>query len=139
MSWASATAERNEEGSAMSSDREADLAASSRYHQALERWANEGGNVDHANHQERDDRRRDIPPLADAELIQLRIRVIALENLIVALLTEASARQLDIARDMASYIAPRPGFTPHKLTMQAKTHMVGLIERAAHFGPENSD
>ena len=36
---------------------------------------------------------RDILPLANAELMQLRIRVIELENLLVALLTEASERQ----------------------------------------------
>jgi hypothetical protein len=52
-----------------------------------------------------------IPELTNAELVQLRIRVIALENLLIALLAEASERQLGLAREMAAYISPRPGFT----------------------------
>ena len=40
---------------------------------------------------------------SNAELVQLRIRVIALENLVIALLAEASDRQLDLAREMAAY------------------------------------
>lgn len=46
----------------------------------------------------------DAPPLTNAELVQLHIRVIALENLVTSLLSEASDRQLMIAREMAAYI-----------------------------------
>ncbi|MEO9231162.1 MAG: hypothetical protein ABI216_19745 [Devosia sp.] len=119
----------------MSANQEMELAASKWHRQALDRWENEGGDVAvaAARRPSPDDPQRDIPALADAELTQLRIRVIALESLLVALLTEASERQLCTARDMASYIAPRPGFTPHKLTVQAKSHIIDLIERAARF------
>jgi hypothetical protein len=48
-----------------------------------------------------------VPKMANAELVALHIRVIALENLVIALLAGASDRQLELARDMAPYIAPR--------------------------------
>ena len=71
--------------------------------------------------------------MTDAELVQLRIRVIALENLVIALLAELSDGQLARACDMASYISPRPGFTPHPLTLHAASQMVHLVERSGHF------
>ena len=74
-----------------------------------------------------------VPDLTNAELVQLRIRVIALENLVIALLAQAPDRQLETAREMASYIAPRPGFTHHPLTVRAAAHMVDLVERAGQF------
>jgi len=75
----------------------------------------------------------EVPQLTDAELVQLRIRVIALENLLIALLAQGSDRQLELAREMAAYIAPRPGFTQHPLTVKAASHMVDLVERAGRF------
>ncbi len=63
----------------------------------------------------------------------MRVRVIALENLVIALLAEGSERQRRIARDMAAHIAPRPGFTPHPLTVHASHRMVDLVERAERF------
>jgi tellurite resistance-related uncharacterized protein len=80
-----------------------------------------------------DETATDVPELTNAELVQLRIRVIALENLVIALLAEASERQLAVARQMAACISPRPGFTHHPLTIQASAHMVGLVGRAEHF------
>ena len=71
--------------------------------------------------------------MTNAELVQLRIRVIALENLMITFLAEASDRQLDLAREMATYITPRPGFTHHALTTHAAAHMIDLVERASHF------
>lgn len=76
----------------------------------------------------------DVPPLTNAELSQLHIRVIALEGLMTALLSEASDRQLEMAREMAAYISPRPGFTHHPLTIRAATQMIDLIERASRSG-----
>jgi hypothetical protein len=73
------------------------------------------------------------PPLSNTELVQLRIRVIALENLLIALLAEASGSQRQLVLDMAEYISPRPGFTPHPMTLHAAAQMVGMIERARHF------
>ena len=80
----------------------------------------------------------DVPPLANAELVQLQIRVIALENLLIAMLAEAPARQLNLVREKAVHILPRPGFTPHRLTIAAATEMNSLVERAIRFGAEPS-
>lgn len=74
-----------------------------------------------------------VPPLAEAELIHLRIRVIALENMVISLLAQSSNQQLDLAREIADYIAPRPGFTQHPLTIRAAHQMVDLVERAEQF------
>jgi hypothetical protein len=71
--------------------------------------------------------------LTNAELIHLRVRVIALENLVIALLAEGSERQLAVAREMADYISPRPGFTQHPLTVHAAAQMNHCVERAQRF------
>ncbi len=73
------------------------------------------------------------PDMSNAELVQLHIRVIALENLVIALLANASDQQLALAREMAAYIAPRPGFTPHTLTTRAAAEMLHMVERSGHF------
>jgi hypothetical protein len=102
---------------------------------ALAGWDSEGGSV----------RRRPplrwrselVPPaapkLAGAELVQLRIRVIALENLVITLLAEGSPRQLDLAREMAAHVLPRPGYTHHRMTIHAAAQMLHLAKRARHF------
>lgn len=96
---------------------------------AFATWDNEGGAKAAPPHM----RYADIPALGDAEIIQLRIRVIALENLMIALLSAASDSQLQIAADMGAIISPRPGFTQHPLTIHAAEHMDHMIARAAHF------
>lgn len=96
---------------------------------ALSRWDNEGGAKAPAAHAVR----ADAPDMTNAELVHLHIRVIALENMLIAVLAEGSDRQLAVARDMAGYISPRPGFTHHPLTVQAADHMTDLVERAVHF------
>jgi len=73
------------------------------------------------------------PPLANAELVQLQVRVIALENLVITLLAEASDRQLNLASELAADISPRPGFTPHRLTTHAVAQIIHLVERASLF------
>lgn len=73
------------------------------------------------------------PPFTDTEIKQIIIRVIALENLAITLLSEASDRQRGLGREMANYIIPRAGKTQHPLTMHASAHMTQLIERANHF------
>ena len=87
--------------------------------QAISRWENEGGggpdgpqtgSVESLG-------QVDVGPLTNTELVQLRVRVIALENVMIALLAKASDRQLALVREMASYISPRPGFTHHPLTI----------------------
>ena len=75
----------------------------------------------------------DVPPMTNTELVQLHVRVIALENLVIALLAEGSDRQVQVAREMAAYIAPRPGFTRHPLTVDGANQMLSLVDRARHF------
>ena len=102
---------------------------------ALSRWENEGGAgsdtlsagavVGSA--------RVDDPSSAATEAVQLRIRVIALENLVIALLARAPVAQLELAREIAAYISPRPGFTPRHLTLRAADEMRSLVDRASPF------
>lgn len=76
----------------------------------------------------------DVPDMTNAEIVLLRVRVIALENLLIAVLAEGSDRQRQAARDMANTISPRPGFTPHPLTIRAAQHMTDLVDRAVQVG-----
>lgn len=92
---------------------------------ALSRWDNEGGTC-------ADDPHAEVPELTDAELVHLRVRVIALENLVLTLLAEGTDRQRELAREMAAYILPRPGATPHPLTIRASHHMTDMLDRALH-------
>jgi hypothetical protein len=73
------------------------------------------------------------PALTDAEIIQLQIRVIALENLVIALLANAPQATRGQASELAHYISPRPGFTQHRSTLHAANQMAHLIERAHHL------
>lgn len=102
---------------------------------AVSRWDNEGGatSPDPQTHTPSKNEQQEYPPLTNAELVHLRIRVIALENLVIALLTQASERQVDIAREMAAFIAPRPGYTQHPLTVKAAEHMTDIMDRAVRF------
>lgn len=98
---------------------------------ALARWENEGG--------------AGLAPVpadeslpVDAEADQMRVRVIALENLVIALLADATDQQRGLARDMGDFISPRPGYTPHPMTLRAAEAMRSLLERADRFrtGPQ---
>ena len=93
---------------------------------ALLRWDNEGGAIA----AEVPEAHADVPDMTNAEIVLLRVRVIALENLLIAVLAEGSDRQRQAARDMADTISPRPGFTPHSLTIRAAQHMTDLVDRA---------
>jgi hypothetical protein len=93
---------------------------------ALSTWDNEGGAAP-------DETQVHIPEMTNTELVHLRIRVIALENLIIALLTDGPDRQLEIAREMATYISPRAGFTQHPLTIKAARQMNDMVNRAEHY------
>ena len=119
----------------MSDDSSDPLTEALQRQRALSRWDNEGGSqidgpqtAPHACEEE-----PVFPKMADAEFAALHVRVIALENLIIALLAATSDQDLEVARKMASYISPRPGFTLHPLTVHAAGHITDLIERAARF------
>ena len=112
-------------------------AARSQVHdRAIGRWENEGGAFTglHQHH---------TPTVAgeigDAEAGNLRVRLIALENLVVALLAGAPESQSALVREMAAYISPRPGATPHRMTIEAARNMLALVERAAHYKALGSD
>jgi hypothetical protein len=111
------------------------LSSSQQRQRALSRWDNEGGAIPDRPQEGLvgGDVQYEVPQLTNAELVQLRIRVIALENLVISLLAEASDRQRDLAREMATYISPRRGFTHHPLTIHAAAQMTHLIDRAGHF------
>jgi len=111
------------------------FAASQQRQMALSRWENEGGAGprDPQASSISGEVQWEVGQLTNAELVQLRIRVISLENLVIALLAQASDHQLDLVREMAAYISPRPGFTHHPLTIRAAAQMIDLVERAGHF------
>lgn len=107
----------------------------------MSRWDDEGG-ATRLGPQEAlapPEARAAEPQLSNAELVQLRVRLIALENLVIALLCEGSERQLEVARQMAAYISPRPGFTEHPLTVRAASRMIDLLERAEPFRSAGRD
>ena len=97
---------------------------------SLSRWENEGG-ADSAN--AAGEPAGNLPPLTPAEVLHLRSRIIGLENIMLSLLATASPEQLDLVREMAAYISPRPGFTHHPATEHAAMQMIDLVERAERF------
>lgn len=102
---------------------------------ALSRWDTDGGNGHNSLQRGlfSEAELPEIPQLTDTELVHLRIRVIALENMLISLLAQVSDQQLGFARALAAYILPRPGFTQHPLTVRAAHQMLDLVERAGHF------
>lgn len=99
---------------------------------ALSRWENEGGAVC-GKAAAGETPIGPAPELTNAELVALRVRVIALENMLLALLAKAPEQQLELAREVAGYILPRPGFTQHPLTIRAARHMLDLVSRSSQF------
>jgi hypothetical protein len=98
---------------------------------ALSRWDNEGGALAQGVV-------GNSPPpittaLTDAELIHLRVRVIALENVVLALLAAGTTRQQELTVEMANIIRPRDGAVSHPLTIEAANLIEGLVHRSRHF------
>lgn len=113
-----------------------DTCSSSQQHsRALSRWDNEGGAGPNGPQKNLTlvGKQSEVFPLTDVEIVQLRARVIALENLIIALLAHSSDHVRMTAREMADYILPKASATQHRLTTHAATHMVDLLERSKHF------
>lgn len=101
---------------------------------ALARWENEGGHALPVGVSLGVDATRPpTPEMTNTEIVALRVRVIALENVLMSLLATAPEHQLDLVREMAEHILPRPGYTPHPLTIHAAKHMVDLIGRSRRF------
>lgn len=99
---------------------------------ALSRWDNEGG-AGSGRTPAIDALHAETPPLTNAELIRLRVRVIALENMMIALLAQASETSLAQVRALATAIQPKADHTQHPLTLHAAEQMLQLVERAGHF------
>ena len=118
----------------LKTQQDADVSVQQR-RRALSRWDNEGGAGPDGpqKSQTPENRGSDDLPLTDVEIVQLRVRVIALENLVIALLAQSSDNALATAHEMADYILPKPGATQHRLTTHAATHMIDLLERCKHF------
>ena len=93
---------------------------------AVSTWENEGGS-------EPGPLAAAEPPVASAEGVQLRVRIIALENLVIALLADATEHQRATAEEMGEFISPRAGSTPHPLTLRAAEAMGSLLDRAERF------
>ena len=74
-----------------------------------------------------------IPDMTNTDIVNLLVRLIALESLMMAVSAEGSDLKRQMVCDMAAYISPRPGFTPHALTVKAAAHMTELVDRAIHF------
>jgi hypothetical protein len=103
---------------------------------ALSRWDNEGGASLQGPQEDStwgEGFSEPAPEVTNAEIVLLRVRLIAMENLVIALLAGASERQLELAQEIAGYISPRPGFTHHPLTIRAASHMSDLVERSGAF------
>lgn len=101
---------------------------------AVSRWDNEGGAGEGGReHSVSGDLPTDALPLTNAEIVQLQVRVIALENVLTVLLSEASDHQTELVRELSAYISPRPGFTPHRLTIHAAARMINLVDSAGHL------
>ena len=107
---------------------------------ALSRWENEGGAGSCGPQKSQSSSAVQFadPELTNVEWVHLRVRVIALENLVISLLARAPAWQLRLSREMASFISPRPGFTQHPLTIHAAIQMIDLVDRATHFRAEET-
>jgi hypothetical protein len=119
----------------MSGDNPEGLNEALQRQRALARWENEGGAVPSSLPEAMNvaEEPPPFPKMDDAEFQALHVRIIALENLVIAMLAAGSDQDRALAGEMASYISPRPGFTRHPLTTHAAAHMSDLVERAVRF------
>ena len=101
---------------------------------AIARWDNEGGADGHekAHEAELSGGQTEVP-LTNAELVQMQIRIIALENMVTALFAGAPETVATLAREFAECISPRPGHTAHSLTIHAAAQMLHITQRSALF------
>lgn len=110
---------------------EFDAARAEMHRRAIGRWENEGGSE--IGWSDPPGASTVAGEIGDAEEANIRVRLIALENLVVALLAGAPDDKSDLAREMASYISPRPGATPHRLTVEAARNMLAIVARADQY------
>ncbi len=109
---------------------ECDPARAKIHDRAVGRWENDIG-IPAATHED-----FQYLPAGETRTVEddhLRVRLIALENVVVALLAGAPQCQADLVREMAAYISPRPGTTRHSMTIEAAHQMLALAERAERY------
>jgi hypothetical protein len=103
---------------------------------ALARWENDGGTTPCGRQAI-----EALPAGEDAaddasdpqvELVAQSIRLIALENLVIALLAAGNTWQHRLAKGMAEHI-PLPGMPSHPLAMYVAAHMGDLIGHAVQM------
>ena len=114
---------------------ECDPARAKIHDRAVGRWENDSGTpaVAHQDFQ--------YLPAGETGTVEddhLRVRLIALENVVVALLAGAPQSQSELVREMATHISPRSGKTPHRMTIEAAHHMLGLADRAARYQDDHA-
>ena len=101
---------------------------------AISRWENEAGaQGNHASEHAALGNVQTEVNLTNVELVQLQVRVIALENLVVALLADSPDQAPHIARTLAAYISPRNGRTAHRLIIHAKELIMHMIKRSSRI------
>ena len=104
--------------------------------EALERWDSEGGAGVLGPQEGLTRVRHSIDQRPDSDVVKLHGRIMALENLVILLLADATPARRRLARTMAAEILPRPGCTPHPLTIHAAARMNALVERAERLNYE---
>jgi hypothetical protein len=119
----------------MISDNEFDSAWAKTLERAVTRWENEGGAK--GNRDPDTNQATIVGEVGDAEEVNIRVRLIALENIVVALLASDAQDVPELVREMAQYISPRSEATPHRLTIEAARNMLAIVERAEHCRGEN--
>jgi hypothetical protein len=108
---------------------------------ALLRWDDEGGALSEGPQKRAGStapEQRHAPRLNDAELVPYRVQLIALENLLAALLAERPARQAEIALAMAACVSPKPGLMDHPLILHAASRLIDGVERSSRARPDRA-
>lgn len=114
----------------MTSNNGFDPARAKTLDRAVTRWENEGGASGDPNPDSLP--ATIVGKVGDAEAVNIRVRLIALENIVVALLASGSQDGPELVREMARYISPRSQAKPHRLTIEAARNMLAIVERAEH-------
>lgn len=110
---------------------ESPTAGSTQLRKSISHWENEGGAAPGDAKALSDGKGQSDVLLTNAELVQLQVRVIALENLVTALLAAAPSSIGTWVDERARSILPRAGYTPHHLTIRASAHILHLAQRSA--------
>ncbi len=111
-------------------DNALDLGRAKTLERSVARWENEGGSVEASDLAKT--HATIVGNIGDAEAVNIRVRLIALENIVVALLGRVPQESSELVREMARYISPRSEATPHRLTIEAARNMLAIVDRAQH-------